>query len=152
MVLALLGRLWLGLDVVESVPGLHSKQHVARTLYNTVIPESEALTKQQRSSVQPHANAKPFHSTQCNAMLSFSIISSIVSFITYKSLHIHNTANTLPRSHRPQTLIHLRQRIAVRDELVDLQLIVLVVLYQPSHLRAALDAAESAAFPRSACY
>ena len=64
--------------------------------------------------------------------------------------HIHNTPNAVPRLHVPKRLVDARQRLAVRDELVDLELAVHVVLDQVGQLRAALDAAEGAAFPASA--
>ena len=49
--------------------------------------------------------------------------------------------------HVVESLINLVERLAVSDELVDLQTAVLPVLDQTWKLRAALDTAESAALP-----
>jgi hypothetical protein len=64
--------------------------------------------------------------------------------------HIHNRPDTVPRLHDLKGLIDLCQRLAMRDELVHLELAGQVVLDQIRQLRAALDAAESAALPYAA--
>ena len=53
--------------------------------------------------------------------------------------------------HILESLVDAAQILPVRDELVDLQLLVQVVLNKTTHLRAALDTAERAAFPPSTC-
>lgn len=64
--------------------------------------------------------------------------------------HIHHTPDAIPGLHILKRSIDLIQRLPVRDELVDLQQAVQVVVHQGRELRAAFDAAERASFPHAA--
>ena len=64
--------------------------------------------------------------------------------------HVHHTPNTVARLHILKRSIDLRQRLPVRDELVDLQLARHVIAHQVRQLATAFDTAESAALPLTA--
>lgn len=64
--------------------------------------------------------------------------------------HINHTTDAVALLHGVECRINLAQVLAVRDELVDLQLAVHVVGDEVGELRAAFDAAEGAAFPDAA--
>lgn len=64
--------------------------------------------------------------------------------------HVHHAPDAVAVVHVVEGLVDARQVLAMRDELVDLQLAVLVVLDELAHLRAALDAAEGTALPHAA--
>lgn len=53
--------------------------------------------------------------------------------------------------HIVESLVDAGQILAMRDELIDLELAVLIIRNELAHLRATLDTAESAAFPHTAC-
>lgn len=59
------------------------------------------------------------------------------------SLHVHYAANAVTLLHNLKRLVHLLQRLAVRDELVDLQLACHVVIHQVRELGAAFDSSKS---------
>jgi hypothetical protein len=61
--------------------------------------------------------------------------------------HVQNRPDAVALLHDLEGVVDLSQRLAVGNELVDLQLAVQVVLYEPWELRPALDTAESAALP-----
>ena len=65
-------------------------------------------------------------------------------------LHIHHTPNTITRMHIMERLVDPTQILAMSDEFVHLQLTGHVVVDETRQLGAALDAAESAAFPAAA--
>jgi hypothetical protein len=67
-----------------------------------------------------------------------------------KLAHVNNAANAVARVHVVESLVDAAERLAVGDELVDLQLAGHVVVDEIGELRAALDAAESAALPYAA--
>jgi len=64
--------------------------------------------------------------------------------------HVHHATNTIALLHRLECCVDIVQRLAVRDELVHLQLAGQVVVNQARELGAAFDAAEGAAFPDAA--
>jgi hypothetical protein len=64
--------------------------------------------------------------------------------------HINNAADAVARVHVVESLVDAAERLAVGDELVDLQLAGHIVVDEVRELRAALDAAESAALPYAA--
>lgn len=66
--------------------------------------------------------------------------------------HVHNRTDAVATLHHLEGVVYLAQRLAVRDELVDLELAVEVVADQARQLRAALDAAEGASAPDTAGY
>jgi len=70
----------------------------------------------------------------------------------HHSFHVDHAPNTVARSHRAETFVDLVQLLSVRDELVDLQFAVFVVLDEPAHLRSAFYTSEGAAAPYTACY
>lgn len=70
----------------------------------------------------------------------------------HHSFHVDHASNAVARSHRAEAFVDLIERLAVRDELVDLQLAVLVILDEPSHLRSPFDASECTSSPYAACY
>lgn len=67
-----------------------------------------------------------------------------------KLAHVNDTANALARVHVVEGLVNAAERLAVGDELVNLQLAGHVVVDQVGKLSAALDTAESAALPHTA--
>jgi hypothetical protein len=74
----------------------------------------------------------------------------LVSTGSITSLHVHNAPDAVSRSHCAQPIVHLIQRLAVCDELVNLQLSIGVILHQPAHLRTAFDTTESTSPPHAA--
>lgn len=68
------------------------------------------------------------------------------------SLHVNHTPNAVARSHRAEALVDLIECLAVRDEFVDLEFAVFVILDQSAHLRSPFHAAEGTASPYAACY
>jgi len=62
-------------------------------------------------------------------------------------LHVHNAANAVARFHVLERLVDAAQWLAMRDELVNLELAGHVVVNKSRQLSAALDTAESAALP-----
>jgi len=73
-------------------------------------------------------------------------------FVHRLSFHVNHAPNAIARSHRTETLVDLVQRLAVRDELIDLQLAVSVVLDESAHLRSAFHTSEGTASPHASCY
>ena len=67
-----------------------------------------------------------------------------------KLAHVNDTANALARVHVVEGLVDAAERLAVGDELVNLQLAGHVVVNQVGKLSAALDTTESAALPDAA--
>ena len=65
-------------------------------------------------------------------------------------LHVQHGADAVALLHDLEGLVDLGERLAVRDELVDLEAALEVVLDQVGQLAAALDAAEGAALPDAA--
>lgn len=65
MALALLGQLWLGLELVESVPGLDSKQHATRTLYNNSRNQSLYKTTTFKRTAARQCHTMTFNAMQC---------------------------------------------------------------------------------------
>jgi hypothetical protein len=82
------------------------------------------------------------------------ISSHLVSFIYRHQrnllAHVDDAANAVAGLHVAKGLVDLVEGLAVRDELVDLQVALHVVVNEAGQLRAALDAAEGAAFPYAA--
>jgi hypothetical protein len=64
--------------------------------------------------------------------------------------HVHNASNAVARLHVSECLVDLVERLAVRDELVHLEVASHVVGDEVRELGAALYTAESAAFPDAA--
>jgi hypothetical protein len=73
-----------------------------------------------------------------------------ITRLLLKLAHVNNAANAVARVHVVEGLVDAAERLAVGDELVDLQLAGHVVVDEVGELRAALDAAESAALPHAA--
>jgi hypothetical protein len=63
--------------------------------------------------------------------------------------HINNAANAVPSLHIRERLVNLIQRLPVRNEFIDLQVAVHIIVHQPRQLRAALDTAKRAALPHT---
>jgi hypothetical protein len=74
----------------------------------------------------------------------------IITRLLLKLAHVNNAADAVARVHVVESLVDAGERLAVGDELVDLQLAGHVVVDKIGELRAALDAAESAALPYTA--
>jgi len=64
--------------------------------------------------------------------------------------HVHNTTNAVTSLHIAEGLVDLVERLPVRDELVNIELAVHVVLYKIGQLRAAFDTAKSTTLPNAA--
>ena len=64
--------------------------------------------------------------------------------------HIHHTPNALAVVHVVEGLVDAAEVLSVRDELVNLERAVHVIVDEAAHLRAALDTAVGAAFPHAA--
>jgi hypothetical protein len=77
---------------------------------------------------------------------------SLVSHSFIYSLHVNHAPNAVARSHRAEALVDLIQRLTVRDEFVDLEFAIFVILDQSAHLRSAFYAAKGAPSPHAACY
>jgi hypothetical protein len=68
-----------------------------------------------------------------------------------KSLaHVNHTPNAITRLHIAESLVDLIQRLAMRDELVNLELAIHVVSHKPRKLSASLDTTERATLPYTA--
>lgn len=65
-------------------------------------------------------------------------------------LHVDNAPNAITSLHVAKSLVDIGQRLAMRDELVDLELVVHIVVNEIRELSAALDTAEGAALPHAA--
>jgi len=65
-------------------------------------------------------------------------------------LHVDDTTDAVTGLHVGESLVDLRQRLTVSDELVDLELAVHVVVNKVGQLSAALDTSESATLPDTA--
>jgi hypothetical protein len=65
--------------------------------------------------------------------------------------HVDDAADAVAGLHVAESLVNLVEGLAMRDELVDLEVAVHVVGHKTRQLRAALDAAERAALPHAAC-
>jgi hypothetical protein len=61
--------------------------------------------------------------------------------------HVDNATDAVALLHGVESLVDILQRLAVGNELVDLELAGLVIGYEVWELRAALDATESATLP-----
>lgn len=61
--------------------------------------------------------------------------------------HVNDTANAVASVHVVEGLVDLAEWLSMRDELVDLELVVHVILDEATHLAAALDTAECTALP-----
>jgi hypothetical protein len=68
------------------------------------------------------------------------------------SFHVNHAPDAIARSHRAETLVDLIKRLAMRDELVNFQLAVLVILDESTHLRSAFYTSEGTASPYASCY
>lgn len=66
--------------------------------------------------------------------------------------HINHTTDAIALLHGVECRINLAQVLAVRDELVDFELAVEIVVDEIGKLAAAFDASEGAAFPDAACH
>lgn len=64
--------------------------------------------------------------------------------------HVDDGTDAVAAVHVVEGGVDLAERVAVRDELVDLELAGHVVVDEVGQLRAALDAAEGAALPHAA--
>lgn len=64
-----------------------------------------------------------------------------------KLTHVHDATDTITLLHGIEGLVDAIQVLAVRDELVDLELAVEIVVDEIGQLAAALDASECAALP-----
>jgi hypothetical protein len=89
--------------------------------------------------------------------LSSHLVSSLLIIISFvyrhqRNLlaHVDDAANAVAGLHVAKGLVDLVEGLAVRDELVDLEVTLHVVGDEAGQLRAALDAAEGAAFPYAA--
>jgi hypothetical protein len=96
----------------------------------------------------PNPQPLPYNPTPSS--LSPSYHSSHLPTLRSTRPHIHNAADAVSLLHIVKGLVDLRQRLAVSDELVHLELAVHVVGNQVRQLRAALDATERAALPHAA--
>lgn len=65
-------------------------------------------------------------------------------------LHVNNTTDAVTRLHVGESLVDLRQRLTVSNELVDLELAVHVIVNKVRQLSAALDTTEGATLPYTA--
>jgi hypothetical protein len=90
--------------------------------------------------------------------LSSHLVSSllIITSFVYRHqrnllAHVDDAANAVAGLHVAKGLVDLVEGLAVRDELVDLEVALHVVGDEAGQLRAALDTAEGAAFPYAAC-
>lgn len=84
-------------------------------------------------------------------MLTLSHIISSLSSSTHPLLaHVDDATDAVAGLHVAECLVDLVEGLAVRDELVDLEVAVHVVGDQAGELRAALYAAEGTAFPDAA--
>lgn len=70
--------------------------------------------------------------------------------LLFKLAHVDDATDAVARVHVVESLVDAAERLAVGDELVDLQLAGHVVVDQVGELRAALDATEGAALPHAA--
>jgi len=61
--------------------------------------------------------------------------------------HVNDTANAVASVHVVEGLVDLAEWLSMRDELVDLELVVHVILDETTHLAAALDTAECTTLP-----
>jgi len=65
-------------------------------------------------------------------------------------LHVHDATNAVTSLHVGESLVDLRQRLAVGDEFVNLELAGHVVIDKVGQLSAALDTAKGATLPYTA--
>jgi len=65
--------------------------------------------------------------------------------------HVHHAPNAITGLHVPESLVDSVQRLAVGDELVNLELAIQVVLDETGKLGSALNTTESAALPHTTC-
>jgi len=68
------------------------------------------------------------------------------------SSHVNHTPNAVARRHRAEAFIDLVERLAMCDELVNLQLAVSVILYKPAHLRSTFHTSERTTSPDATCH
>jgi hypothetical protein len=73
----------------------------------------------------------------------------IWSIARLKLAHVNDATNAVTRVHIVEGLVDSAKRLAVSDELIDLQLAGHVIINEVGKLGAALDATESAALPHT---
>ncbi len=66
--------------------------------------------------------------------------------------HVHDASNAIPSLHIVECLVDLGQWLPVRNEFVDLELTVHVIVHKTWKLRPTLDAAKGTAFPYTTSY
>lgn len=71
-----------------------------------------------------------------------------IDYLTYL-FHIHDTADTVALLHLLKGSVDVGERLAVGDELVNLQLTVQVIVNQTGELSPALDTTECTSLPHT---
>ena len=75
----------------------------------------------------------------------------LYSFLSHPLLpHVDHSPDAVPLLHRLERVVNFLERLAVRDELVHLEIALQVVVDEARELCAALDATKRGALPHSA--